>query len=54
MKVLWVITGIGLGHAIRDHEIIKKLGCKIEIGTYGDSYEYFKNKYDCFRIPYIP
>ena len=53
MKILFTITGIGLGHATRDLAIIKKLKCDVRIGTYLNSYEFFKDKYKTFKIPYI-
>ena len=53
MKILFTITGIGLGHATRDLAIIKKLDADIRIGTYLGSYEFFKDKYKTFKIPYI-
>jgi len=52
MKILFIITGIGLGHAIRDELIIKKLNCSVRIGTYQDAYKYFQN-YDVFKLPHL-
>ena len=53
MKILFIITGIGLGHAVRDELIIKKLDSEVRIGTYKDAYNYFKDKYDTFKIPHL-
>lgn len=53
MRVLFTITGIGLGHATRDLAIIKKLDADIRIGTYLGAYDFFKDKYKTFKIPYI-
>ena len=53
MRILFVVMGIGLGHATRDLAIIKKLNCDVRIGTYSSAYEFFKEKYETFKIPYI-
>lgn len=53
MKILFTITGIGLGHATRDFAIIKKLDADVRIGTYLTAYDFFKDKYKTFKIPYI-
>lgn len=49
MKLLFVVLGIGLGHATRVDAIItqvlkKDKNCKIKIAGYSSSYDYFKNK----------
>ncbi len=53
MRVLFTITGIGLGHATREYAIIKKLNCDVRIGTYLSAYDFFKDKYETFKISYI-
>ncbi len=54
MKILFVITGIGLGHSIREEAVIQELTDKkmvdVRIAGFGTSYNYFKNKYKCHRI----
>ena len=50
MKYLFVITGIGLGHATREDAIIKEIlnkdkNAKIHIATFGTAYNYFKKKF---------
>src|SRR3989344_9213516 len=55
MKIFFVLTGIGFGHAIREEAIIKEVlkrdyKTKIKIATYGRSYEFFKSKYAVVNI----
>lgn len=55
MKVLFVVTGIGYGHAIREVSIIRALlekdpNTKILIAAYKNSYAYFNNKYPVIEI----
>ncbi len=52
MKTLFVITGIGLGHTIRQEPIINEVKKKSEVMITGFdiSYNYFKNRYNTFRI----
>jgi len=50
MKYLFVITGVGLGHATREDAIIKEIQNKdektdIHIATFGTAYNYFKKKF---------
>ncbi len=52
MKALFVITGIGLGHTMREEAIINefKKRNKVMIAGFNVSYNYFMDKYKCFRI----
>ena len=55
MKILFVITGIGLGHAMREAAIISEIKkrdktLKIKIAGFQNSYNYFKDKYDTIKI----
>ena len=55
MKILFVITGIGLGDATREHANIeaflrKDPSTEILIAGYDNSYEYFKAKYPTVKI----
>lgn len=55
MKALFLTTGIGYGHPIRDVAIIKELlsrdpNTKIMIAGYKNSYVYFNNKYPTIEI----
>lgn len=55
MKIIFVITGIGYGHPIREYSIIKELLNKhpktqIKILTYGTSYLFFKDHFDTIKI----
>lgn len=55
MKVLFVVTGVGLGDATREHAHIEALkrkvkGVKVLVAGYDNSYEYFKNKYKTIKI----
>lgn len=55
MKILFVITGIGLGHAMREAAIINELkkrnkNLKVKIAGFQNSYNYFKDKYDTIKI----
>lgn len=55
MKYLLIITGIGIGHAIREQTIINEIlkkdkKAEIKIATYGNAYDYFKNKYKTIEI----
>ncbi len=55
MRILFVITGIGLGHAMREAAIINELkkrnkNLKIKIAGFQNSYNYFKDKYDTIKI----
>ncbi len=50
MKYLFVITGVGLGHATREDSIIREIlekdkDAKIHIATFGTAYNYFKKKF---------
>jgi len=50
MKYLFVITGIGLGHATREDSIITEIlnkdkNAKIHIATFGTAYNYFKKRF---------
>ncbi|MBI5798025.1 hypothetical protein HZA98_03935 [Candidatus Woesearchaeota archaeon] len=56
MKILFVVTGIGYGDAIREHANIlafKKMfpSARIMVAGYDNSYDYFKNKYDTIHVP---
>ena len=49
MKILFVVTGIGLGHATRIDSIINELklrdkNLEVELACYKSSYEYFSRK----------
>ena len=55
MKILFVVTGIGYGDAIREHAIIKailkkKPKTEIKIAAYDNSYNYFKGKFPTINI----
>lgn len=55
MKILFVVSGIGYGDAVREHSNIieiKKIfpRAKILVAGYDHSYDYFKDKYDIVRI----
>jgi len=55
MRILFLVTGIGYGDAIRVHAIIDELkkrykNLKVMIGAYEKSYEYFKNKFPTIKI----
>jgi len=55
MKILFLITGIGYGHALREYTIIKEILKKhpktqIKVITYGTSWPFFKNKYPTIKI----
>ena len=55
MKIFFIITGIGLGHTMREIAIINELkkrdkNLKIKIAGFENSYNYFKNKYDTVKI----
>ncbi|MFH1638101.1 MAG: glycosyltransferase family protein [Candidatus Woesearchaeota archaeon] len=55
MKVLFVVTGIGLGDATREHAVIEQLmkrhrDTKVLIAGYDKSYEYFRGKYPVIKI----
>jgi uncharacterized protein (TIGR00661 family) len=56
MKILFVVTGIGLGHSVREHSIIKRIVRKnpetqIKILGFKNSYDYFRNYgYDTEKI----
>ena len=55
MKILFVVTGIGFGDSTREHvniEAVKKAypRAKVLVACYDNSYEYFKDKYDCVKI----
>ncbi|MBI4447696.1 hypothetical protein HY643_01835 [Candidatus Woesearchaeota archaeon] len=55
MKILFVITGVGLGDATREEANIKaflkrKPSTKILVCGYGNSYDYFKNKFPTIKI----
>ncbi len=54
-KLLFVVTGVGLGDSTRIHAIIdaikhKHPDTKFLIACYGTSYNYFKNKYPVMKI----
>ncbi|MBU1204036.1 MAG: hypothetical protein KKG60_03140 [Nanoarchaeota archaeon] len=56
MKILFLVTGIGLGHSIREHSIIKSIVKKmpdvqIKVIGFKNSYDYFKKHgYDVEKI----
>ena len=55
MKVLFVVSGIGYGDAMREHCNISTLkqkypSAKVMVAGYDNSYNYFKDKYDTIRI----
>lgn len=55
MRILFVITGIGLGHTMRETAIINELkkrnkNIKIKIAGFQNSYTYFKDKYNTIKI----
>src|SRR3989344_8877374 len=55
MRLLFVITGIGLGHIMREQALIKEIlknnkDAKIKIIGFKNSYNYFKEKYPTVRI----
>src|SRR3989338_8619003 len=55
MKLLFVITGIGLGHTIRESAIISEIRrldpeTEIIIAGYKNSYRYFKGKFPTIKI----
>jgi len=50
MKILFIITGVGLGHSTRDEAVIKKIieknkNAKIHVAAFDLAYDYFKEKY---------
>jgi len=55
MRILFIVTGIGLGDSTRIDAIIDKFkskhpDMKVLIAGYGASYDYFKNKYPTIKI----
>lgn len=56
MNILFIVTGIGLGHSVREHSIIRKIlkknpGTRIKILGFNVSYDYFKREgFDVGRI----
>lgn len=55
MKILFVVTGVGYGDAIRSHAIINEFvkqdpSIRVMIAAYDNSYAYFKGKYPLIRI----
>lgn len=55
MKVLFVVTGVGYGDAIREHAVIKALlrlhpKSRVMVAAYDNSYAYFKDKYNTVKI----
>lgn len=55
MKVLFAVTGIGLGHVIREEAIINELkkrerDAEILVMGFGTSFNYFKDKFKTYRI----
>ena len=55
MKLLFVVTGIGYGHATRIDSIINEIknrnkNCEIIIAGYKSSYSYFKGKYKLIKL----
>lgn len=51
MKALFVVTGIGLGHTMREEAIINEFKKnEVIIAGFKNSYNYFKNTYKCYRI----
>jgi uncharacterized protein (TIGR00661 family) len=55
MKLLFVVTGIGYGHATRVDSIINEIksrdkNCKIIIAAYKSSYTYFEEKYKVIKL----
>ena len=55
MKLFFIITGIGLGHTMREAAIIKEIKSQqptteIVIAGYKNSYRYFKGKYPVIKI----
>ncbi|RME55139.1 hypothetical protein D6777_01465 [Candidatus Woesearchaeota archaeon] len=55
MKILFVVTGVGLGDSVRVETIIKKFKkinpkIKVLVAGYANSYHYFKDKYPTINI----
>src|SRR3989344_1413923 len=55
MRLLFVITGIGLGHTIREAAIMQEIlrqkpNTKIMVAGFKNSYTYFRNKLPCIEI----
>ncbi|QQG38535.1 MAG: hypothetical protein HYS32_02910 [Candidatus Woesearchaeota archaeon] len=55
MKILILITGIGLGHTLREEAIIQEIlkkhpKAEIRIVTYGNAYNFFHNKFTTYKI----
>ena len=55
MKILFVITGIGLGHIMREQALITHIqknikDVEIKIAGFKNSYNYFKNKFPVIKI----
>ena len=55
MRILFVITGIGLGHIIREIALINEiqkniLNAEIKIAGFKNSYNYFKDKFPLVKI----
>jgi len=55
MKYLFVITGIGFGHVMREEAVIREIlkrdkGAEIKIATYGLALNYFKKKFPLTEI----
>jgi len=55
MKLLFVVTGVGLGHSVRDHTIIQQIleidkDIKIHVAAFDTAYQYFKDKYPTTKI----
>lgn len=53
-KILFFVTGIGLGDAVREHAIMQELrkrkNVKIRIAAYNTSYDFFKNKFPTLEM----
>ena len=51
MKILFAISGIGLGHSIRCSAVVNELkDHEIIIAGFGESYNYFKDKLDTYKF----
>ena len=54
MKLMFFITGIGYGDAIREYSIIKELSKKTDVEilivAYNNSHRYFKDKFNTVKI----
>jgi len=54
VKILFVVTGVGYGDAVRQHAIIEEFlkdkKNKVLVAAYDNSYDYFKKKYKTLEI----